>query len=104
MACGSGLSYTCGVPFPRVGPPIAAAVSTEIEGRLSILNPHTDRVLMLNETASDIWRLADGEHDLDGLVGLLADAYGVDGAAIRPEVEKVVATLRVEGFLPPLDE
>jgi len=79
-------------------------VSTEIEGRLSILNPHTDRVLMLNETASDIWRLADGEHDLDGLVGLLAEAYGVDGAAIRAEVEAAVATLRVEGLLPPIDE
>jgi hypothetical protein len=59
---------------------------------------------MLNETASDIWRLADGEHDLDGLVRLLAEAYGVDGAAIRPEVEEAVATLRVEGFLPPINE
>jgi hypothetical protein len=79
-------------------------VSTEIDGRLSILNPHTDRVLMLNETASDIWRLADGEHDLDGLVRLLAEAYGVDGAAIRPEVEEALATLRAEGLLPSSDE
>lgn len=79
-------------------------MSTEIEGRISILNPLTDRVLMLNETASDIWRLADGEHSLEELIGLLAHAYGVDRAAIRPEVEEAVATLRAEGFLPPAGE
>lgn len=89
---------------PRVGPPVATAVFTEIEGRISVLNPQTDRVLMLNETASDIWRLADGEHSLEEVVGLLAQAYGVDRATIRPEVEGAVATLRAEGFLPPVDE
>ncbi len=54
----------------------------------------------MNGTASDIWRLADGEHSLDDLVGLLAAAYQVDAAAIRPEVERTVRDLVEAGFLP----
>lgn len=82
----------------RIGPPAASTVATEIDGRISLFNPDTDRVLMLNETASDIWRLADGEHSLDDLNALLAQAYGVDAGSIRAEVEEAITVLREEGF------
>ncbi len=84
---------------PRVGPPLAEAAETEIDGRISVLNPLTERVLMLNETASDVWRLADGEHTLEEMTRLLARTYGVPPDQIRADVEAVVATLRAEGLL-----
>jgi hypothetical protein len=43
--------------------------------------------------------LSDGEHSLDGLVALLAQAYGVAGASIRHDVEATVALLRLHGFI-----
>ncbi len=85
---------------PRVGPPLDEAAETEIDGRISLLNPRTERVLMLNETASDVWRLADGEHSLEEITDLLARTYDVAPDRIRGDVEEVVATLRAEGFLP----
>lgn len=87
-----------------VGPPLAEAAETEIDGRVSLLNPSTERVLMLNETASDVWRLADGEHSIDQMTRLLAASYSVEPEEIRADVEAAVATLQAEGFLPAGDE
>lgn len=86
-----------------VGPPLEAA-ETDIDGRISLLNPRTERVLMLNETASDVWRLADGSHGLEEMTSLLAQSYDVSPDEIRADVAAVVRTLRDEGFLPPEGE
>ena len=50
-------------------------------------------VTALNATASDIWRLADGERSADQIVDLLASAYGVDPAEIASEVRETIASL-----------
>jgi hypothetical protein len=57
-------------------------------------------VVVLNATASDVWRLCDGEQTLDEIVDLLASAYQGDAAVIRPDVEKTIAELVEAGFLP----
>lgn len=56
--------------------------------------------MVLNATASDVWRLCDGEQTLEEIVALLASAYQADAAVIRPDVEKTVAELVDAGFLP----
>lgn len=83
----------------RVGPPVEGIGETEIDGRISVFNPRTEKVAVLNETASDIWRLADGAHTVAELTGLLASSYGVAPEGIRDEVEAVVAQLRDQGFI-----
>lgn len=83
----------------RVGPPVEGISDTEIDGRISVYNPSTEKVAVLNETASDIWRLADGAHTVEELTGLLASSYGVSPEGIRVEVEAVVAQLRDQGFI-----
>ena len=83
----------------RIGPPPAHILETEIGGEISLYDPQTDSVLVLNETASDVWRLSDGEHTLDEMIELLAGAYGTDAKSIRSDVEQAVRTIIDEGFL-----
>ena len=50
-------------------------------------------------TASDIWRLSDGESTFDQILGLLAGAYGVAPDQIRDEVDETIRNLQEQGFL-----
>nr|WP_231134178.1 PqqD family protein [Motilibacter deserti] len=54
----------------------------------------------MNETASDVWRLADGEHTPDELAALLATGYGTDAATLRGDVERLLDGLAAAGLLP----
>lgn len=83
----------------RVGPPRDGIRELELDGDISLYDPATRNAAVLNGTASDVWRLLDGEHSLDEVVGLLAAAYQVEGAAIRADVERVVGDLVAAGFL-----
>lgn len=83
-----------------MGPSLPGIREVETGGHLSLYNPATDEVVVLNRTASDIWRLANGEHDVDELVDRLATAYDVDRSAIVGDVETTIRVLREGGFLP----
>lgn len=56
-------------------------------------------MLVLNQTASDVWRLSDGDHTLEEMVELLAVAYAVRSEDIRIDVEQAVRNIIDEGFL-----
>lgn len=71
----------------------------DVDDGTSLYHADMDNALVLNATASDIWRLCDGSHTLDDIVELLAEDYGVSGEQIRQEVESSVRILRNEGFL-----
>ena len=83
----------------RIGPAGAHILETEINGEISLYDPRSESVLVLNHTASDVWRLSDGEHTLEEVVELLGAAYGIKPAEIRSDVEQTVAKLIEEGFL-----
>ncbi len=83
----------------KVGPPSPQVVETEVDGRISVYDPETEQVTMLNETASDVWRLRDGTQSLEEMVEALARAYGVDADAIRQEVIDTVKQLHGNGLL-----
>ena len=82
-----------------VGPPNDRIVETDIAGDLSLYDPSTEQVMVLNTTASDVWLLSDGEHTLPEMVELLAQAYRVKPDDIKAEVEKTVATFVENGFI-----
>lgn len=82
-----------------VGPPPDHIIETEIDGDISLYDPSRAEVLVLNSTASDIWRLSDGHYTLGGLVSALAHAYQTDPSSIRPEVEATIHDLVDRGFL-----
>jgi hypothetical protein len=71
----------------------------ELDGDISLYHPGTGRAVVLNGTASDVWRLLDGRHTVEQVVDVLAGAYRTEPAAIRPDVERVIAELAGHGFL-----
>jgi coenzyme PQQ synthesis protein D (PqqD) len=71
----------------------------ELDGDVSLYHPVSGRAVVLNATASDVWRLVDGELTLDEIVELLAKSYRAEPDSIRPDVERVVRELTEHGFL-----
>ena len=74
-------------------------LETEVGGDLSLYHPASETVAVLNATASDVWRLCDGDLTLDEAVSTLAKAYGIAEADIAREVARVVDDLTDQGFL-----
>lgn len=87
------------VARPLVGPPTASVREVDVDGCLTLYRRASDQVLVLNETASEVWRLADGTLDEEQIVVSLAEAYGVPAAAIRPEVRETIERFVTEGLL-----
>ena len=48
-----------------IGPPPIHIVETEVDGDISLYDTQEERVIVLNPTASDVWRLADGDMTTD---------------------------------------
>ena len=83
----------------KVGPPFAHLLETEVDGDISLYDPSSERVTVLNGTASDIWRLADGEHTVAEITNLLANSYGMEPASIAPDVLAVVTQFIEAGLV-----
>jgi hypothetical protein len=83
----------------KIGPPLAHILETEIDDEISLYDPLTEQVVVLNNTASDVWRLSDGEADLGEIARLLAAAYGVEVDQIRAEVEETIRSFQDQGLL-----
>lgn len=91
-------------PPTKIGPPAAHVVESEVDGRISLYDSTTQEVSLLNDTASDVWRLADGTLTLDQVVELVAQAYSVEPGAIADEVKATVATFLDKGLLAGRDQ
>ena len=85
---------------PRVGPPPPHIIETEIDDEVSLYNPHDGSVLVLNLTASDVWRLCDGEQTLEEIVEMISRAYRVKADSIREDVAAAVSEFVQAGFVP----
>lgn len=85
-------------PKQRIGPPSSHILETEIADEISLYDPTTEQVVVLNQTASDVWRLCDGESDIEDIVRLLAGAYGVRGDEIRAEIEETIRSFQDQGL------
>lgn len=83
----------------RLGPPQPTVRALELDGDISLFDAATRQAMLLNSTASDVWRLLDGEHTLDEIVRLLAVAYGQPAETIRADVQRTVAVLADAGLL-----
>ena len=83
----------------RIGPPAAGVMEREVGGCVVLLSPDQAEVLVLNETASDVWRLVDGDLTLSDIVSLLARAYGVDPLTICDEVVGTIRRFEENGLV-----
>jgi hypothetical protein len=88
-----------GPVLERLGPPAPHVVVSELDGDISLYDSVGRDVHVLNATASDVWRLLDGEHTLDQIVELMARSYGVDPCDIRVHVARTVDVFTDLGVL-----
>lgn len=82
-----------------IGPRAPSVLETEIDGDISLYDPTSETVAVLNATAGDVWRLCGEGTTLEQAVAALARAYDVDGATITEEVTRVIEDLTRQGFL-----
>ena len=78
--------------------PSSEVVENEMGQEISLYHPRTERVMVLNETASDVWRLLDGNTSDAEIVELLASAYSTTPASIDADVRATVDRFVDEGF------
>ena len=62
----------------------------KMDNEILLFNPNTSNVLYLNESASLVWQLCDGQHSVEEMVKLLADAYPEAAAAIKKDVHETI--------------
>lgn len=70
----------------------------EVKDGLIVYEALSDRVHYLNATASVVFTLCDGEHDVASMGEVLAIAFGLPVAPLR-EIEQCLAALADEGLL-----
>lgn len=82
-----------------VSAPALGVTAVEIDQRFTIYNPVGGRVLTLNETASDVWRLCDGSTPPSVIVAYLAAAYSQPADMISGSIVETLELFRREGLL-----
>jgi predicted deacylase len=81
-------------------PALAAprAVAREVDGNFTIYDKERDSVTVLNESASEIWRLCDGRVG-SAIADELTRRYSADPEQIRRDVESTLNELAANGLL-----
>jgi hypothetical protein len=70
-----------------------------IEGEIIILNREEGVLHQLNPTASFIWNCCDGTVDVPEIVDRLTNAYEIDSATCRKDVDEVLNKLQTLNLL-----
>ena len=74
-------------------------VARELDGSFCLVDTETWQVAVLNETASDLWRLVQAGCSLEEIIDTLAAGYGTEPASIVAGVHAAVEELSSGGFL-----
>jgi hypothetical protein len=74
-------------------------VVEDLDDDICLYRPDIDEVVVLNHSAGDVWRLADGTTSVPDIVTRLAQAYAANTADIRTDVHRVVDDLEARGYL-----
>ena len=79
--------------------PAPGVVVEDLDDDVCLYRSDIDEVLVLNQSAGDIWRLADGGRSVETIATRLADVYRTDQATVRADVQTVVTDLVARGYL-----
>lgn len=74
-------------------------VARELDGSFCLVDTETWQVAVLNETASDLWRLVQSGCSLDEIVDTLAAGYGAEPTSISADIRVTLDELSAGGFL-----
>ena len=86
---------------PMLDRPVPAEniVAEDLDEDVCLYRPDIDEVLVLNQTAGDVWRLADGHLSVAGIAATLARVYAREESDWRADVQTVVDDLAMRGYL-----
>ena len=75
------------------------AAWTEIDGEIVVISPQDSVLHELNDTASFVWKQADGRRSAEAIAELLAGEYDVAAEQARADTEEFVAHLLAKKLL-----
>ena len=64
-----------------------------MDNELLLFNPKTTHVIYMNNSASVIWQLCDGDRTTGEIVALLSDTYPEAAASMKKDVEETIDLL-----------
>ena len=81
--------------------PVAASgvVIEDLDDDICLYRPVDDEVVVLNRSAADVWRLADGTRTVPQILQQLVVLYEVVADDVRSDVHAVIDDLVARGFL-----
>jgi Coenzyme PQQ synthesis protein D (PqqD) len=71
----------------------------EMDGELLLYHPGSTRTVLLNETASLVWRLCDGHRSSSAIASLLREAFPEQADAIDEDLKHTLTRLADEGAI-----
>jgi hypothetical protein len=83
-------------PCPARNPKLAWR---EIDGEAVIISPDDSHVHELNETASLIWKRADGKHNVEEIAAAVSEEYEVPVIEAEADVRELISMLEQKGLL-----
>ena len=72
---------------------------TELDGVVAVYAAARDEVMVLSESASDIWRLLDGVRSEQQIVEAVAAQYAVPPESVASDISAMLASFRESGLL-----
>jgi hypothetical protein len=79
--------------------PAPGILAEELDDDITLYHPASHDVVILNSSGADVWRLAEGDLTVEGIIDTLATAYAVTADDVRSDVLRTVADLEQHGFL-----
>ena len=70
-----------------------------VEDEMVVMDKESEQIHQLNQTASFIWQLCDGEHDRKQIAEELATAFDVDAETAEADVAETLNKLEEIGLL-----
>jgi len=70
-----------------------------VEGEMVVMDKESEQIHQLNQTASFIWQLCDGDHDRQQIAEKLAAAFEVDVETAAQDVTDTLIKLEEIGLL-----
>ena len=71
----------------------------QVEDELTLYDPRSEVVHILNPTAAAVWQLADGAGEVEDIAAQLAELYGLETGVVEEDVQDILAQFRQAGLL-----
>jgi hypothetical protein len=79
--------------------PTADVTAEDLDSDVCLYRSDIDEVLVLNQSAADVWRLADGTATVAEIITRLAAAYQVAVDVVAADAHAVIDDLTTRGYL-----